>query len=337
MRKSTPTGMASAMSAGYRRHAFCLVLSIADGNLSTMGVLWKLVRAANRLTAPLGFRIEPVERPKSAVHPDLVSANPRLVELRNAYATCDRAVTASRQWHRWTISSADLQSFRGDTAYVWQRDGDASLAIGARYAIEHDPLGLLTRLREDGAFGARTIEIHGRLFSRDLVDSVLELTFLDRHLGLSGKRVLDIGAGYGRLAHRATEAFDVSWQCADAIPVSTFLSEFYLSYRGSSAVVTPLPDFSTDAEIVVNVHSFTECTLEAVDWWLSRVCSAKHLFLVPNAQEHGGTRLLTSYGDDLGPVLERHGFRLRLSEPKYADALAQQFAVQPTRYYLFDR
>jgi 2-polyprenyl-3-methyl-5-hydroxy-6-metoxy-1,4-benzoquinol methylase len=65
-------------------------------------------------------------------------------------------------------------------------------------------------LEEDDDFGAEVFDFHGKVVSRDLLDSIIEINFLDRHLGFSSRRavnVLDIGAGYGRLAHRMATAF----------------------------------------------------------------------------------------------------------------------------------
>ena len=60
-------------------------------------------------------------------------------------------------------------------------------------------------------------------------------------------RLLDIGAGYGRLAHRLAESVPATEiMCTDAVPASTFLSEFYLRFRGvdNRATAVPHQDFS---------------------------------------------------------------------------------------------
>ncbi len=65
-----------------------------------------------------------------------------------------------------------------------------------------------------------------------------ELCFLERELGLRERErfsVLDIGAGYGRLAHRMAAAHAerlADYCCVDAVPESTFVSEYYLRHRG---------------------------------------------------------------------------------------------------------
>lgn len=263
--------------------------------------------------------------------------NPELQALFAAYADCDPKVTSGFQWKRRTIPARDLTYFRGDTAYVWQRESDASYALTARYVSAIDSEGLLSRLSEDGLFGARAVEVDGREVSRDLLDSVLELLFLSRH-GVRPKTVLDVGAGYGRLAHRMTEIYpECEYVCADAVPFSTFLSRYYLSFRASQAKVVSLPDFTEGiADLAVNIHSFTECTKDAVEWWLDRL-KAPYLMVVPNAIDHGGTKIINSQGHDLMPIIESRGYELVVREPKYADPVVQRHGIQPTCYYLFHK
>ena len=67
--------------------------------------------------------------------------------------------------------------FRGDSQYLFQGRGtpEAAYALSADYAARHDALGLFETLEEDGAFGALTFPVDGRIVSRDLLDSVLEI------------------------------------------------------------------------------------------------------------------------------------------------------------------
>ena len=137
--------------------------------------------------------------------------NPRLRQLEELYAKADSAVTVPAAWDRDHVSPADLRYFRGDNAYVYQirNMGEVNYVVTTLYVKTIDSLGLLQNINEDGAFGAHTFEVHGKVVSRDLLDSILEINFLERHVGLSQRTVsiLDIGAGYGRLAHRVVEAF----------------------------------------------------------------------------------------------------------------------------------
>jgi hypothetical protein len=320
-------------------------------------------RVANYLLRRAGYQIHSIRRPDGASTCDashlpigapeyLRAGNPRLKQLKHDYSRFDRHVTESRQWTRHTVRGHDLLNFRGDNAYVWQVQGgdrEANYAISARHIESIDKSGLLDRLTEDGAFGAHVFNLNGRKVSRDLLDSVAELCFLDRHLGIFERpdlRILDIGAGYGRMAHRMVTALPnvTRFLCTDAIPVSTFISEYYLKFRGidTKATAVPVTDINSVLEdcpidLAINVHSFSECRIQAVTWWLRimRDRNISHVFVVPNALDHGGTRLLTNAKEDLMPLFTSHGFELTACEPKYLDPFTQQYGVQPTHYYLF--
>ena len=191
----------------------------------------------------------------------------------------------------------------------------------ARRVEEIERLGLLDRLDEDGLFGVHTFTIDGRRVSRDLLDSALELAFLERHLGISRgpvRTILDIGAGYGRLAHRAATAFPetVRYLCTDAIPTSTFLCEYYLGFRGltggdrASARVVPLHELESairpgEVDIAVNIHSFSECPPAAIEGWLGFLAGNRvaHLMIVPNAMAGDGVTMLTNAGLDFTRIV----------------------------------
>jgi len=244
-----------------------------------------------------------------------------------------------------------LPDFRSDNLYVWQRaTPDDAYAVSWRHITEHVRPEIRDALREDGSFGAATVTVDGRVLSRDLVDSMLELDFLADHVpGLTGPerlRVLDVGAGYGRLAHRGTTAFPhLDWRCVDAVPISTVLCRWHLAHLGSPARVLDLDHAEAEVrpgsiDLAVNVHSFNECPLDAIDWWLRFLAErdAHWLFLVPNdTQELTSTEADGTKGD-FGPLLERHGFELAVSRDKYADdPTAQAGGVYPETYLLYRR
>ena len=97
----------------------------------------------------------------------------------------------------------DLRWFRGETLITWHyrelpRVTALKYFVLLRYVAERDTQGLLERLEEDGAFGCWTFEYpgYGRV-SRDLLESVNEIAFLERELGLSARRAL-LGARHRR-------------------------------------------------------------------------------------------------------------------------------------------
>ena len=285
--------------------------------------------------------------------------NPRLSELRKRYQALDHPAIERSQWtDEYVGREIDLRFFRGDNAYVWQgraQDSQASYALVVRYIESVDRLSLLRSLPEDGQFGAYVVEALADLrVTRDLLDSIVEIYFLERHLGLSRRSrvgVMDIGAGYGRLAHRMVAALPNidTYLCMDAIPESTFIAEYYLRYRGVDppACVVPLDDVErilavTPIDIAVNVHSFSECSMRAIGGWLEllRRHQVQYVMIVPNRRPGNGAVLLSREADGTGrefqPLLEDAGYRLLTREPKYLDPIVQRHGVSPTFHYLFE-
>jgi hypothetical protein len=280
----------------------------------------------------------------------LARNNPRLEELQARYAALSSEVTTPLIWTEAHVSPADMLYFRGDNAYVWQlRGGNMNVmayALTAYYVESIDKLGLLDRLEEDDYFGIYSFVIDNRIVSRDLLDSVIEMYFLEKHLHVSASRsltILDIGAGYGRLAHRMVGALPnvAEYLCTDAFPISTFISEYYLRFRKleDKAKVVPLDEIeralsNRSVDVAVNIHSFSECSTAAIEWWMSVLAKhrVKHIMIVPNT----GDVLRTEDGVDFSGIVEKHGYRLRAQEPKYADPVVQQYAINPGYHYLFE-
>jgi hypothetical protein len=289
---------------------------------------------------------------------ELVPANPKLLELRSAYESLDLPVRATSRWHGRAIDSfLDLRWFRGESLFVWHyrelpRISELKYYIFARYVRDRDELELLDRLEEDGAFGCWTFSYPGwGRVSRDLLQSVNEISFLERELRLSGREglcVLDIGAGYGRLGHRMALSLPnlKDYCCIDTIAEATFLSEWYLRYRGCvpPCRAARLDRLDTEVrgqefDLAVNIHSFSECPLDAVRWWISLLSELEvpRLLIVPNDP----TELLSTEEDgsrrDFSGLVESAGFELITSEPVISDEAARELIPLQDRFYLFAR
>ena len=211
--------------------------------------------------------------------------NNRYIELKAMYMQCEPSVTNACVWTEDYVSSEDLKYFRGHNAYVWQMKGKnfspLAYALTTYYMKSIDDKNLLDVLHEDESFGVFTMGVAKKVVSRDLLDSISEIYFLERNLGISKIQelsVLDIGAGYGRFAHRMTCAFKniKLYLCSDAICTSTFLCEYYIRYRqmGDRVKAIPLTEIShqlscTNIDLAINIHSFSECTTSAIEWWIS--------------------------------------------------------------------
>ena len=285
----------------------------------------------------------------------LSQKNPRLISLAAQYQSCIPQVMRPSRWTaEYQYRHIDISIFRNDNAYVFcDKNSECTYALTSYYLESLDRLNLLERLAEDGMFGVKMFEYRQNIVvSRDLLDSITEIYSLLSHIpstALQDGNVLDIGAGYGRLAHRLTEALPYIRRviCVDAIPLSTFLCEYYLEVRAvSRALTVAFPDIeqtlrSNPVSLAVNIHSFSECPLNAIEWWLKLI--SKHeipcLFLVPNAADHGGLRLLSQEADgtrcDYSPILDANGYKRFARVPKYADHVIQRIGISPTHYHFF--
>ena len=123
------------------------------------------------------------------------------------------------------------------------------------------------------------------------------------------------------------------------------MSEYHLKFRGleDKVTVVPLDEIEKKLQeqkidLAVNIHSFSECSLEAIEWWLSLLAAekVKNLFIVPNASDHGGDKLALNSGEDFSILVEKYGYRLQVKAPKYEDPMVQKYGVSPTYYYLFE-
>lgn len=180
-------------------------------------------------------------------------------------------------WDRH-LPTVDLASFRGHRHYLYQDMNPANFEQCERHLREVDDWHLLDQFSEEGAFGALLINVNGKLVSRDLLDSIEEITYLRRFLGWQREqavKVLDIGAGYGRLAHRLCEAMpNAEVWCTDAIAESVWVCENYLAYRGvsrayvASCVKIEAAIEDVQFDVATAIHSLSECSPEGVTWWI---------------------------------------------------------------------
>lgn len=281
---------------------------------------------------------------------------PRLVELRAAYEQVDPAVRVHSRWTDDVITPwLDFGYFRGDNAYVWQyresrRISELKYLVYLQDVLARDTPHLLDVLEEDGAFGCWTFEFEGLpRCSRDLLDSVSELLFLHTELGVldgTRPRVLDVGAGYGRMAHRYVTAVPATtdYCCVDAIPESTFLCEYYVAHRGIAppARVVPLTDVGSLTpgafDLAMNIHSWSECTLAAIEWWVGHLARLEvpTLFVVPNEADGFLSLEVDARRLDYLPVLAAAGYHLVRDVPAFSPAVRTALDMRD-RYCLFER
>ena len=250
---------------------------------------------------------------------------------------------AAGVWNRKHMKKFDLNKFRGDNIYVWQTrlHREIDYFISYIYAIKEDQLGLRNILRESKSFGVEYYSFKDRDVSRDLIDSIIEINYLEQRLNLSNipnLQIIDIGAGYGRLAFRLAEAYpNVKIACVDAIPLSTCISRVYLEeyIRSKRIYVYELDQLhfleKSKIKLALNVHSFSEMTLESVSAWVDFMVEKEieYLFIVPN-----GPSLTLNDGTDFSRLLSNAGFEIIDTRPKYSDKDYNKFGIYPSTYFL---
>lgn len=268
--------------------------------------------------------------------------NPRLIQLEAEYAALDLPF-AHTAWRTHQYAGVDIANFRADGAYLGQDTASEQAYLATyEYVRSIDSEDWLDRLDEDGAFGVYVPPFIGKRFSRDLLDSIMELYFVQRSIGLP-PNWMDIGAGYGRLAHRLlTVRPHARVIMLDAVPVSTFLCEFYADYRGfaDKVHVGPLTEvLSTDyraVDIACNIHSWSECSANAINFWLDNLIQwqVPYLFVVPHDERWVCVNEDGTIGN-FKPLIEQHGFEEIYSRPKYPDGVDGLFPE--VSYHMFKR
>jgi hypothetical protein len=282
--------------------------------------------------------------------------HPRLAELRAAYDAVDSDAALPTQWSgAFLKKNLALAWFRGDNAYMWQLRAYLGAARVRTYLAlldieSRDRLGLLGKLEDDGLFGAYTFSYGKRgPVSRDLLDSVNEINYLNDRIGLAGMTaptVLDIGAGYGRLAYRMSQALPnlAGYDCTDAVPVSTFLCEYYLRFRKVPGAVRVVPLSETAAlasryTVAVNIHSFSECSHAAIKWWLALIAERDVTWLLIVPTYPGRLLSVESDGsnEDFMPDVLAAGYELADHRPVYESAEMREMIGIEDEFWLFQK
>ena len=119
-------------------------------------------------------------------------------------------------WEDW-FDDYDFKNFKGENVFVTQLTGLKNIKLAYQntinYAKQNDFMNLMNLFDEDNKFGVESIILNDEIFSRDRIDSVIEINYFSKLLGLSRSsdlRIFDIGAGYGRLSYRLLQAFSNS-------------------------------------------------------------------------------------------------------------------------------
>lgn len=286
--------------------------------------------------------------------------DPKLLDLTERYAklnVCPRSL-----WATWA-DNINIERFRGEHAYLAQEWGgmtEERYQNSYQYVVQHAPEELWN-LGEDDAFGCVTFvekcddpEAKPDIISRDLIDSALEIAFLRRSLSLDWYdeiNVLDIGAGYGRFAHRLATAMDNAYVfCTDGVPLSTYLCDYYLKYRAVQyAESIPLDALDVirgepgGIQIACNMQSFSEMPLASINFWLDLCVDLKipYFFLEPHAGDLVHPHYFSTEPDctthlNYRQAFTSHGYKMVKQEYKFPEAESEKY-IYNSQFSLWER
>ena len=201
-----------------------------------------------------------------------------------------RGLAFWQNWQQKVVEAGEM--FAGNQIFVEQQSQtyeefeETALAVaGQSMVFDWDGA---TR---DKAHGARVVTTAALgPVTRQWLDSNVEIDFLMRH-GVERPRVLDIGAGYGRLAVSYAPLCE-EYVCTDAVPVSQAVCAHYLSlYAPYVDVYSPEELLSPRSEfmlpdLAINIHSWNESSVASVEAWLDLLdrLECKRLFTVSHGQ-----------------------------------------------------
>lgn len=223
--------------------------------------------------------------------------------------------TNEGMWAEWQNKIAENKHQFAKSPFYVEQDSvpEEKYRELADYVSRKSPSDLEGKLR-DVEFGARAVETSLGGVTRMWLESQTEIDFLCRNLPKWGEaRILDIGAGYGRLAVPLDEIAFVT--CVDAVPISTQICRDYCARFAPLVKVLSLDEFEATYQnlkfdLVCNVHSWNECKLSQIKEWLAVLAEMKvpYLFTVSHGQmNHVPEPSYRAWGDDhpsFRPLLE---------------------------------
>jgi SAM-dependent methyltransferase len=225
-------------------------------------------------------------------------------------------ISGLAMWEDWQeIVKRSLPDFAASPIYVQQRSQtQEDFERTAEYVRENGVIDPMGKTR-DALFGGLVRDTRALgLVTRMWLDSNVEIDFLRRHFGfdLGGCRVLDIGAGYGRLAVPLS-VFTGSYTCVDAVPISTIICRQYAAQFAPLVRVPSLDEFMVEGDhqfdLAINIHSWNECSISQIANWLQLLVNrnVRYLFTVSNGSLQGGRQAYSSWGgtgESFRPLIE---------------------------------
>ncbi|GAA2098430.1 hypothetical protein GCM10009801_69530 [Streptomyces albiaxialis] len=219
-----------------------------------------------------------------------------------------QAFQASRQWQRiserWVTeeAAADLTDFKSDPRNFHLALWDPT-TNGVRYLkallyelatrLSPEEWARIEKVRNREVGNPLSVRIDGRPVCLDYLQASQELGFIEKAVELRGARVLEIGAGYGRVCHAMLSNYDLAGYCIVDLRNTLALSRRYLrevldDEQFAKVRFVPVDEDveaaleSSRFDLCVNVHSFTEMAPETVSAYLRLIDRSCTGFFVKN-------------------------------------------------------
>lgn len=183
-----------------------------------------------------------------------------------------QALAGLQMWTNWQSKvKASLPMFCANPIYVEQLSPSKQEFAQIAQQVFANPIEPDAALR-DVEFGGVTHRTPSGPATRMWLDANVEIRFIQQHCPVESPRVLEIGAGYGRLA-ALYQPLCARYVTVDAVPISTQLCRFYCQRYAPEVEVWNLAEFAVNAQpglfdLAVNIHSWNECSVEQIGRWL---------------------------------------------------------------------
>ncbi len=177
-------------------------------------------------------------------------------------------VLNNSDWKGLPLSRADRTLYTMAVRMLWE------------YATANDYIGVL-KLDEPTIGNPVPVRWNGRLISQDLANSSLEINALSRSLGSTKPRkIIEIGAGYGRTAYVLLSLFrEASYTIIDIEPALS-ISRWYLSklfperdlrFISAQDAIVELSHVDEPYDLSLSISSLQEMTLSQITEYLALI------------------------------------------------------------------
>jgi hypothetical protein len=221
-------------------------------------------------------------------------------------------LSALGMWEEWQKkASASISKFATEAVYATQNSySEERFKEVAKEVAAFGPVDVVFGRTRDAEFGARVVETELGGVTRMWLDGNVEIDFIRRNIpNMERLRVLDIGAGYGRLAVMMRPLVK-EYTCVDPVKVSTEICRTYTARFDPRVITLGIEEFvnsNAKYDLAINIHCWNECTLEQVDAWIEAIADRKiqHLFTVDHGRPGAAYNAWNNTGS-FRPVIESH-------------------------------